>query len=147
MIAFDGKTLRGARDAAGNLVHLLAGLCQTTGTVLAQIAVGTKTNEIPMLRKLLDEFGNITDAVITADALHCQRDTAEAIVGRWRSLHPHRESQPAQAAKDAQRTPWKHIPVLDQTSEHGHGRTAKRTLNACEITGASASPTRPRCCN
>ena len=28
VIAFDGKTLRGARDAAGNLMHLLAGLCQ-----------------------------------------------------------------------------------------------------------------------
>ena len=36
VIAFDGKTLRGARDAAGNLMHLLAGLCQHTGAVLAQ---------------------------------------------------------------------------------------------------------------
>jgi hypothetical protein len=54
VIAFDGKTLRGARDAAGNLVHLLAGLCQATGVVLGQIAVGAKTNEIPMLTMLLD---------------------------------------------------------------------------------------------
>ncbi len=51
VIAFDGKTLRGARDAAGNLTHLLAGLCQRTG------------------------------AVITADALHTQRETAESIIG------------------------------------------------------------------
>ncbi|HZE18371.1 MAG TPA: ISAs1 family transposase, partial [Mycobacterium sp.] len=65
VIAFDGKTLRGARDAAGNLVHLLAGLCQATGTVLAQLAIGAKTNEIPMLRTLLDTI-DITDAVITA---------------------------------------------------------------------------------
>lgn len=79
VIAFDGKTLRGARDAAGNLVHLLSGLCQATGTVLAQLAVGAKTNEIPMLRTLLDTI-DITDAVITADALHCQRETAQAIV-------------------------------------------------------------------
>jgi hypothetical protein len=42
VIAFDGKTLRGARDAAGNLVHLLRGLCQATGTVLAKLAVGAK---------------------------------------------------------------------------------------------------------
>ena len=69
VIAFDGKTLRGARDATGNLVHLLSGLCQATGTVLAQLAVGAKTNEIPMLRTLLDTI-DITDAVITADALH-----------------------------------------------------------------------------
>lgn len=81
VIAFDGKTLRGARDATGSLVHLLAGLCQQTGTVLAQLAVDVKTNEIPMLRKLLDTF-DITGAVITADALHYQRDTAEHIIGR-----------------------------------------------------------------
>ena len=43
VIAFDGKTLRGARDAAGNPMHLLAGLCQHTGAVLAQLAVGAKT--------------------------------------------------------------------------------------------------------
>ncbi|CAG7641410.1 hypothetical protein E143388_08295 [Rhodococcus opacus] len=53
MIAFDGKTLRGAKDTAGNLTHLLAGICQRTGTVLAQCAVGAKTNEIPLLPKLL----------------------------------------------------------------------------------------------
>ncbi|MDX5962590.1 hypothetical protein SIM91_04505 [Rhodococcus opacus] len=53
VIAFDGKTLRGAKDTAGNLTHLLAGICQRTGTVLAQCAVGAKTNEIPLLPKLL----------------------------------------------------------------------------------------------
>ncbi|MGO4613332.1 hypothetical protein AB4305_16510 [Nocardia sp. 2YAB30] len=52
VICFDGKTLRGARDAAGNLVHLLAGLRQRTGVALAQVAVGTKTNEIPCLQAL-----------------------------------------------------------------------------------------------
>lgn len=49
VIAFDGETLRGARGASGNLVHLLAGVCQSTGTVLAQLAGGAKTNEIPMI--------------------------------------------------------------------------------------------------
>lgn len=40
MIAFDGQKLRGARDAAGDLAHLLAGLRPRTGTVLAQLTVG-----------------------------------------------------------------------------------------------------------
>jgi DDE_Tnp_1-associated/Transposase DDE domain len=81
VIAFDGKTLRGAKDTAGNLTHLLAGLCQRTGTVLAQVGVGAKTNEIPMLTKLLDIL-DIQGAVVTADAMHCQRDTAAAIRAR-----------------------------------------------------------------
>jgi hypothetical protein len=54
VIAFDGKTLRGARDAAGNLVHLLSGISQQTGVVLGQCTVGAKTNEIPLLSQLLD---------------------------------------------------------------------------------------------
>ena len=139
VIAFDGKTLRGARDAAGNLVHLLSGLCQATGTVLAQLAVGAKTNEIPMLRTLLDTIG-ITDAVITADALHCQRETAQAIVeagGHY--ILTVKANQPSLHA-ELKALPWKHIPVLDRSTEHGHGRTTKRVLKATEIAAGIAFP-------
>ena len=50
-IALDGKSLRGAREGARNLTHLLSALCQHTGTVLGQLPVGGKTNEIPVLTK------------------------------------------------------------------------------------------------
>ena len=139
VIAFDGKTLRGARDAAGNLVHLLSGLCQATGTVLAQLAVGAKTNEIPMLRTLLDTI-DITDAVITADALHCQRETAQAIVeagGHY--ILTVKANQPSLHA-ELKALPWKHIPVLNRSTEHGHGRTTKRVLKATEIAAGIAFP-------
>ncbi|WP_281205608.1 ISAs1 family transposase [Nocardia shimofusensis] len=78
VIAFDGKTLRGARDTTGDLPHLLAALCQRTGVVVAQIAVGAKTNKICCLRRLLTVLDR-ADAVVTADAMHCQRETAESI--------------------------------------------------------------------
>lgn len=132
VIAFDGKTLRGARDAAGNPTHLLAGLCQSTGTVLAQLAVGAKTNEIPMLTKLLDTI-DVTDAVITADAMHCQRDTAAHIVdagGHY--ILTVKDNQPTLRRK-LKSLPWKQIPILDTSTEHGHGRTAKRVPRATEI--------------
>ncbi len=73
VIAFDGKTLRGARNGAGRPTHLLAGLCQHSGTVLAQLAV-----DVPTLRTVLRSL-DITGAVVTADALHCQRETATVI--------------------------------------------------------------------
>jgi len=79
VIAFDGKTLRGARGAAGDPVHLLAGLCQQSGDVLGQLAVDVKTNEIPMLKKLLDTL-DITGTVITADALWRYRHNASGTV-------------------------------------------------------------------
>jgi predicted transposase YbfD/YdcC len=139
VIAFDGKTLRGAKDAAGNLVHLLAGLCQHTGTVLAQLAVGAKTNEIPMLQELLATL-DITGAIITADALHCQRETAQAIIDRaGHYILTVKDNQPKLRRK-LKSLPWKQIPVLDKTTEHGHGRTAKRVLKATEITEGIGFP-------
>jgi predicted transposase YbfD/YdcC len=139
VIAFDGKTLRGARDAAGNLVHLLAGLCQHTGAVLAQLAVGAKTNEIPLLRTLLDTL-DITDAVITADALHCQRDTAEAIVGAGgHYILTVKANQPKLRAQ-LKELPWKQIPVADRDTEHSHGRHTTRVLKATEIAAGIGFP-------
>ena len=71
----DGKTVRGARNPDGSQVHLLAALAGQPGVVAAQTEVGAKTNEIPMIIPLLDGL-DLAGAVITADALHCQRATA-----------------------------------------------------------------------
>lgn len=57
------------------------GCATTAGPVLAQVAVGAKTNEIPVLATLLGTL-DITDAVITADAMHCQRETAQIVRDR-----------------------------------------------------------------
>ena len=83
VIAVDGKTMRGARRDGG-APHLVAALDHGTGAVLGQLAVAAKSNEIPALRDLLDTM-DITGAVITADAMHCQRETARHIT----SSHGH----------------------------------------------------------
>jgi hypothetical protein len=79
-VAVDGKTLRGAVDTDGRRVHLLAALHQQQGTVLAQRRVDGKSNEITGFRPLLEEV-DLEGAVVTADALHCQRDHARYLVG------------------------------------------------------------------
>lgn len=139
VIAFDGKTLRGARDTAGNLVHLLAGLCQRTGVVIGQVAVGAKTNEIPILAGLLKVL-DITDAVITADAMHCQRETAQTI--RERGGHyilTVKGNQPTLRQR-VKSLPWKDIPALAVSREHGHGRQDTRTLKATELSRGIGFP-------
>lgn len=139
VICFDGKTLKGARDATGNLVHLLAGLCQRTGVVLAQIAVGAKTNEIPKLTELLGIL-DITGAVITADAMHCQRDTAQAIRDRGgHYILTVKRNQPSLHA-GVKALPWKDIPALAISHDHGHGRRDTRTLKATEVTAGIGFP-------
>ena len=69
----------GARRGDGRQTHLLAALFPRQGTVLAQRAVEAKHNEIPALRELLDPL-SIEGRVVTADALHTQRETARFLV-------------------------------------------------------------------
>ena len=78
-LAIDGKTLKGARRGDGRQTHLLAALFPQQGTVLAQRAVEAKSNEIPALRELLAPL-SIEGRVVTADALHTQRETARFLV-------------------------------------------------------------------
>ena len=78
-IAIDGKTLRGSGDDEHPALHLLSAFSHELGIVLSQRAVGSKTNEIPEARRLLEEL-TVEGKVVTVDALHTQRETAQAIV-------------------------------------------------------------------
>jgi len=78
-VAIDGKTLRGSRDGEKKGVHLLSAVVHGSGVVVAQMSVSEKTNEIPCARPLLAEL-DIEGSVVTADALHTQKETARYIV-------------------------------------------------------------------
>ena len=82
VIAVDGKAVRGAKDKDGKAPHLVAALAHGIGTVLGQVAVAAKSNEIPAVRDLLKAFADLAGAVITIDALHTQGDTAQAVLDR-----------------------------------------------------------------
>lgn len=78
-LAVDGKTLRGTAGPNGQPLHLLAALSHQTRATLAQTPVPDKTNEITALPDLLASLP-LDDVVVTADALHTQRDTARFLV-------------------------------------------------------------------
>jgi hypothetical protein len=69
VIAVDGKAVRGASGKTGKAPHLVAALAHGIGTVLGQVAVTAKSNEIPAVRELLKAFPGLAGAVITIDAL------------------------------------------------------------------------------
>src|SRR5256886_4154131 len=73
-IAVDGQTLRGSRTRDSLARHVLAAADQHTGVVLASTDVDTKTNEITRFVALLEHLNDLRGIVVTADALHCQRD-------------------------------------------------------------------------
>jgi predicted transposase YbfD/YdcC len=80
-IAFDGKTLCGSGNGRTGLpaLHMVHAFAVDNGICLAQQAVDAKSNEItaiPQLLKLLDLQG----ALVTIDALGCQKEIAAGIV-------------------------------------------------------------------
>lgn len=83
VVAFDGKALRGAmaRAALGARLHLVHVWATRQRLLLAQKAVEGAPEEIGAVRDLL-ELIDIEGAVVTGDAAHCNRETAQAIVDR-----------------------------------------------------------------
>ena len=78
-VAVDGKTLRGAVGSDGRQVHLLSALVHKEGVVIAQRAVDPAHNEITEFRPLLAPL-ELAGKVVTADALHTQREHARFLV-------------------------------------------------------------------
>ena len=78
-IALDGKTLRGSfdnfRDRAASQV--LSAFATDTSLVLAHVDIDEKSNEIPAAQTLLAELGVADGAIVTLDALHCQKNVFE----------------------------------------------------------------------
>jgi hypothetical protein len=78
-VAVDGKTLSGSGHHPSPPVHLLAAMDHTSRAVLAQAEVDPTTNEITRFQPLLDGV-DLTGAVVTADAMHTQREHADWLV-------------------------------------------------------------------
>jgi predicted transposase YbfD/YdcC len=141
-LAVDGKAVRGTRHASagGQAVHLMAVLDHQAGAVLGQVDVDGKTNEISRFRPLLADL-DLTGCVITADAMHTQRDHAGFLVQEKNAHYIFivKKNQPSLHAQ-LRSLPWRQIPVLARQRNRGHGREESRTLKAVTVTAGLAFP-------
>ena len=81
IVAIDGKTSRRARRGDEPALHLVSAWAARQRLVLGQEAVGGKSNEITAIPRLLERL-ELTGALVTIDAIGCQRDIAKAIRAR-----------------------------------------------------------------
>ena len=81
LIAIDGKTCRRSHDAAQGLgpLHIVSAWASEEGVALGQVATEEKSNEITAIPLLLEHI-DLTNAVITIDAMGCQKQIAHDIV-------------------------------------------------------------------
>ncbi|MCA1836850.1 MAG: ISAs1 family transposase [Actinobacteria bacterium] len=139
VIAVDGKTARGARRVDGPATHLLAAFDHTSGVVLGQTEVNGKSNEITAFGPLLDRI-DLTDVLITADALHTQRGHAEYL--HQRGGHYLWIVKPNQPRPHTQllELPWRQVPVAHEHRDRGHGRVEHRQLKLTPIEAGIGFP-------
>src|SRR5260370_13472276 len=83
VIAIDGKTLRRSYQKKGAKapIHMVSAFAARQRLVLGQVKVAEKSNEIVAIPALLDMMA-IEGAIVTIDAMGCQRGIAQKIVDK-----------------------------------------------------------------
>jgi predicted transposase YbfD/YdcC len=83
VIAIDGKTLRRSYQQKGAKapIHMVSAFAARQRLVLGQVKVAEKSNEIVAIPQLLAMLA-IEGAIVTIDAIGCQRDIAAAILAK-----------------------------------------------------------------
>ena len=136
VLAVDGKTNRRSHDRGNGLgaLHSVSIWASEFGLSLGQAACAEKSNEITAIPLLLDQI-NLTDTIITIDAMGCQKNIVEQIVdGGGDAVIAVKDNQPT--LKTAIETHFKEHLERDledlryrfyETRDEGHGRKDERT--------------------
>ena len=127
----------GVQEAGIEPLYLLYAYSHQLGVVIRQMECSReKTNEIPISKKLIDAL-KIKDAVITADAMLCQKETVKKItkgndyILALKGNHPLME----QEMKDFFLSPATSTRTFYTIFDKGHGRTEPRIYTLDNQTG------------
>ena len=135
-VAIDGKTQRGSGNRRAGLgpLHVVSAWASQQQLSLGQVAVESKSNEITAIPRLL-ELLDLKGALVTIDAMGCQKEIAAKIVAsKGDYVLTVKDNQP-HLLEDIQETVSQALEgvlpaaVLDEytTRERGHGREEERS--------------------
>jgi predicted transposase YbfD/YdcC len=139
-LAVDGKALRGSRDGEQRARMVMACLDHDSGVVLGQVEIGEKSNEIPMFTTLLDTIADLTDLVVTADALHAQREHAEYLHGRGAHYVITVKGNQKTLRNQLAGLPWTDVPIGHRETDTSHDRVVTRTYKVVTIAAGIVFP-------
>jgi predicted transposase YbfD/YdcC len=136
-IAVDGKAVRGAIGADGQVPYLLAAATHGESVVLAERLIGAKTNEVPefapLLRGLAKRVGGVGGCVFTMDAAHTVRAHATLITSELFAHYVMIVKQNTKKLYDKiDALDWANVPIAHQSIDVGHGRRDKRTIRVLD---------------
>jgi predicted transposase YbfD/YdcC len=132
-IAIDGKTLRGSAGSKLGALHVVSAWATQAQVSLGQVAVEGKGNELTALPRLL-ELLDLDGALVTIDALGCQKAVAQKIVDGGGDYVLVVKANQERLLEDIQETVAKaldgDLPAARvrhyTTAERGHGREEGR---------------------
>ena len=139
VVAFDGKYAAGVTDDSA--LNVVSAYATGTGLCLGQQVADKKMNEPQQLRKLLDEL-LLAGTIITADALHCQKESIRAITAARAdyviTVKANQEKlyesiqEGIRVESNRNKAKW-----IDHAQEmtRGHGREETRTCFSCSHLG------------
>jgi predicted transposase YbfD/YdcC len=139
VVAIDGKTIRGSFDWGCELgpLHVVSAWACERRLVLGQRQVGDKSNESSAIPELLEVL-DIKGAIVTLDAMGCQRAIAARILERGADYLVVLKANQGKnfiavqelcAATCFSRAP-RHRPAHDEFDD-GHGRLVRRRVFVC----------------
>ena len=140
-IAIDGKTLRGSKSAKLGALHLVSAWATEQHLSLGQVAVDAKSNEITAIPVLL-EMLDLNGALVTIDAMGCQKEIASTIRERGGHYALTVKENQSNLLNDIQQ---QFIKALDtnfagmehdfyEKRERGHGREEYRSYDVIHST-------------
>src|SRR4051794_8829637 len=136
VLAVDGKTLRGSRDADGRQTKLVCVYDCAQQLILTQSAV-VSGDEIAAFTVALTGLPGLANVLVTADALHCQRAHADFLAARGgHYLFTVKGNQPL-LREELRRLPWAQAPDTRRRGT-GHGRTESRSIKVIDLDGSRA---------
>ena len=129
-VSFDGKSLRGSGSEEAGIppLHLLHVYSHELGLVIGQMeCTCNKTNEITVCKELFDSL-RLEDAVITADAMMCQKEFAAKVARKNGYVLAVKGNQPTMESeiKDFFGCEGTESRSSCETRDKGHGRIEKR---------------------
>jgi predicted transposase YbfD/YdcC len=138
IIALDGKVMRGAWTDENDKVTMFSAMLHDEAVTIAQVRIPDGTNEITQADALLNGTGipEGESVLVTLDAAHTQRETAESIGARpgWDYLMTGKGNQPSLQREVSEKI----LPLLREAprhvrEEHSRGRIKRWS---CWITDA-----------
>lgn len=129
VISIDGKTICNSdeKSIGKQSLHVVSAYTSAYNLCLGQQAVDEKSNEITAIPLLLDLLF-VKDAIITIDAMGCQKQIASKIVEKQANYVLMVKDNQKQLKEDIQLTFSERVKLsVDTQNEIGHGRIEIRT--------------------